>query len=30
MRVPVISWLTDEREGERAADAMIAAWLEVR
>ncbi|BCG95647.1 hypothetical protein MesoLj131a_45110 [Mesorhizobium sp. 131-2-1] len=30
MRVSVISWLTDKREGEHAADAMIAAWREVR
>jgi glutamate/tyrosine decarboxylase-like PLP-dependent enzyme len=30
MRVSVISWLTDDRAGEMAADAMIAAWRAVR
>ena len=30
MRVSVTSWLTDAKEGERAADAMIAAWRAVR
>ncbi|AWM25986.1 2,4-diaminobutyrate decarboxylase [Sinorhizobium fredii USDA 205] len=30
MRVSVISWLTDDRAGEVAADAMIAAWRAVR
>ena len=30
MRVSVISWSTDERQGEIAADAMIAAWRAVR
>ena len=30
MRVSVISWLADAQQGERAADAMIAAWRAVR
>ena len=30
MRVSVTSWLTNAKEGERAADAMIAAWRAVR
>ena len=30
MRLSVISWLTDDRAGERTAGAIIAAWRAVR
>jgi hypothetical protein len=30
MRVSVISWSTDDRQGKIAAGAMIAAWRAVR
>jgi hypothetical protein len=30
MRVSVISWSTDDRQGEITAAAMIAAWRAVR
>lgn len=30
MRMSVISWLTDDRAGEVAAGAIIAAWRAVR